>query len=133
TLRRSCLWPAALMVSRRLNRDASRLPDARRPLMTPFEHSRASRVAIAFLALLPAASCSRVPPSQKAPLTQQRPLAGLLQTAAYPNSDVVLVLATMQQFTASHREWEGYEYFGRLAQEQRPRAAFFRSLQAVMQ
>jgi glyoxylase-like metal-dependent hydrolase (beta-lactamase superfamily II) len=33
----------------------------------------------------------------------------------------------------SHREWEGYEYFGRLAEEQPHRRAFFRSLQAAMQ
>ena len=81
--------------------------------------------------LLTTTSCSRVPPAQKEPLTQQRLLSALLQTAAYPNSDVVVVLATMQQLTASHREWEGYEYFGRLARDQPARAPFFRALQAA--
>jgi hypothetical protein len=43
------------------------------------------------------------------------------------------VLVTMQQLIATHREWEGYEYFGRLAEEQPNRRAFFRCLQAAMQ
>src|SRR5438477_4552181 len=83
------------------------------------------------LALAPA-SCASGPPAQKAPLTQQRPLAAFLQAAAYPNSDTLLVLVTMQQLTAAHREWEGYQYFGSLAEEQPPRRALFRALQATM-
>jgi glyoxylase-like metal-dependent hydrolase (beta-lactamase superfamily II) len=76
---------------------------------------------------------SRVPLRRKQPLTQHRPLKGLLTAAAYPNSDTLLVLVTMQQLLATHREWEGYQYFGRLAEEQPHRRAFFRSLQATMQ
>jgi len=78
-------------------------------------------------------SCASVPPPPKATITQQRPLAALLETAAYPNSDTLLVLVTMQQLLATHREWEGYEYFGRLAREQPKRRALFASLQATMQ
>jgi len=70
---------------------------------------------------------------QKMPLTQQRPLAALMSVAAYPNSDTLLILVTMQQFMATHREWDGYEYFGRLAEEQPTRRPFFRALQAAMQ
>jgi glyoxylase-like metal-dependent hydrolase (beta-lactamase superfamily II) len=101
--------------------------------MTMLEHAGPGRVAFAVLGLLSGLSCGPIPPKQKQPLTQQRPLTPFLEAAAYPNSDVVLVLATMQQITASHREWEGYEYFGRLAREQPARAAFFRALQAAMQ
>jgi glyoxylase-like metal-dependent hydrolase (beta-lactamase superfamily II) len=78
-------------------------------------------------------ACARVPPRRKQPLTQQRPLEALLETAAYPNSDTLLVLVTMQELIATHREWEGYAYFGRLAEEQPARRALFRSLQATMQ
>jgi glyoxylase-like metal-dependent hydrolase (beta-lactamase superfamily II) len=39
----------------------------------------------------------------------------------------------MQEFLAAHREWEGYDYFGKLADEQPARRAFFRSIQGVMQ
>src|SRR5262249_21770152 len=74
-----------------------------------------------------------VSPRRKQPLTQQRPLEALLETAAYPNSDTLLVLVTMQELIATHREWEGYEYFGRLAEEQPARRPLFRSLQATMQ
>jgi hypothetical protein len=70
---------------------------------------------------------------QKAPLTQQRPLESLLKAAAFPNSDTLLVLVAMQQLLASHREWDGYRYFGRLAQEQPNRRALFLTLQATMQ
>jgi glyoxylase-like metal-dependent hydrolase (beta-lactamase superfamily II) len=69
----------------------------------------------------------------KPPSTQQRPLAALLETAAYPNSGTPLVMVTMQQLTAAHREWDGYEYFGRLALEQPQRRVLFRAMQAVMQ
>src|SRR5260370_496095 len=77
-----------------------------------------------------AISCAEVrPPS----LTQHRELESLLEVAAYPNADTTVVLIAMQQLMATHQEWQGYEYFGRLAQEQPARRAFFRSLQAVMQ
>jgi glyoxylase-like metal-dependent hydrolase (beta-lactamase superfamily II) len=118
--------------------------------MTTFDHGQSSRVTscrdsapvfdlsrrlttLAVLGSVAVASCTGVPPTQSQPLTQQRPLTALLQTAAYPNSDIILVLLTMQQLTATHREWEGYEYFGRLAREQPARGAFFHSLQAAMQ
>jgi glyoxylase-like metal-dependent hydrolase (beta-lactamase superfamily II) len=79
------------------------------------------------------AACAASPPPRKEPLTQQRPLASLLRASAWPDSDTLLVLVTMQQLMATHREWEGYAYFGRLAEEQPNRRAFFRSLQAAMQ
>jgi glyoxylase-like metal-dependent hydrolase (beta-lactamase superfamily II) len=101
--------------------------------MTNLNHSAARRPALAVLSSLLLASCAQNPPPQKPPMTQQRPLAGLLMAAAYPNSDTLLVLVTMQQLIATHREWEGYEYFGRLAEEQPNRRALFRSLQAAMQ
>jgi len=80
-----------------------------------------------------ASSCASTPPPPKPPLTQQRPLAALIDAAAYPNADTQLLLVTMQQLLATHREREGYDYFGRLAREQPERAALFRSLQATMQ
>src|SRR5215471_9687589 len=85
-----------------------------------------------FLLPLTLAACGGIP-TAKEPFTQQRPLAGLLELTAYPNSDPYLALVTMQQLSASHREWQGYEYFGRLAREEPDRRAFFSSLQAVMQ
>src|SRR6266542_2482523 len=90
-------------------------------------------IALIVLSSLGILSCGRVPPARKAPLTEQRPLEALLTLAAYPNSDTLLVLVTMQQLIATHREWDGYEYFGRLGKEQPKRRAFFRSLQAAMQ
>lgn len=81
------------------------------------------------------AGSSRTPsPRRKnGPFTQQRPLSALLETAGYSNSETLLILVAMQQFIASHREREAYEYFGWLAEEQPNRRALFRSLQAVMQ
>jgi glyoxylase-like metal-dependent hydrolase (beta-lactamase superfamily II) len=72
-------------------------------------------------------------PSPKRPLTQQREIEGLLKVAAWPGADDVVVVTAMQQLAAAHREWEGYEFFGRLAGEQPARRALFRSLQAVLQ
>jgi glyoxylase-like metal-dependent hydrolase (beta-lactamase superfamily II) len=80
-----------------------------------------------------AVSPSLRPPPSPPPLTQQRPLTALLEAAAYPNSQTLVVLVTMQQLTAAHREWEGYAYFGRLATEQPPRRGLFHAMQAVMQ
>src|SRR3954463_4159505 len=79
------------------------------------------------------AACASVPPPAKPAMTQQRPLASLLEAAAYPNSETVIVFTAMQQLLARHREWEGYAYFGRLAAEQPARAPLFRALQATMQ
>jgi glyoxylase-like metal-dependent hydrolase (beta-lactamase superfamily II) len=87
----------------------------------------------ALCSLLVAASCAGVPPPTKTPVTEQRPLGALLKAAAYPNSETLLALVTMQHLLATHREWEGYAYFGRLADEQPGRRALFRSLQASMQ
>jgi glyoxylase-like metal-dependent hydrolase (beta-lactamase superfamily II) len=79
------------------------------------------------------ASCASSPPPAKEPMTQQRPLTSLLEAAAYPNSDTVVIMTAMQQLLASHRAWEGYAYFGRLADEQPTRAPLFRAIQATMQ
>jgi glyoxylase-like metal-dependent hydrolase (beta-lactamase superfamily II) len=100
-------------------------------MLKPNDFARAVPLAMASLAVL--ASCKQAPPQPKPALTQQRPLPSLLRAAAYPNSDTLLVLVTMQQLVASHREWEGYQYFGRLAEEQPKRRGLFRSLQAAMQ
>ena len=78
-------------------------------------------------------ACASVPPPAKPAMTQQRPLGALLEAAAYPNSETVVVFTAMQQLLASHHEWQGYEYFGRLAVEQPARAPLFRALQGTMQ
>jgi glyoxylase-like metal-dependent hydrolase (beta-lactamase superfamily II) len=101
--------------------------------MTKLTYSSASRAAMAASCLLLIASCAQIPPAKKPPVTQQRPLSGLLKASAYPNSDTLLVLVTMQQLMATHREWEGYQFFGRLAEEQPNRRSLFRALQATMQ
>jgi len=75
----------------------------------------------------------RSAPAPKPPLTQQRPLEALLQVAAYENSVPLVLLITMQEFLASHRERQGYEYFGRLAAEQPGRRVLLTTLQAVVQ
>ncbi|HEY3595122.1 MAG TPA: MBL fold metallo-hydrolase [Polyangiaceae bacterium] len=85
---------------------------------------------LAAVALL--ASCGSTP-TPKPPLTQQRPLEALLEMAAYPNSDNVVVFITMQELLASHRAWEGYAYFDKLARDQPERGALFRAMQAVVQ
>jgi glyoxylase-like metal-dependent hydrolase (beta-lactamase superfamily II) len=71
--------------------------------------------------------------AKESPGAQQRPLDALLEVAAYPNADTVVVLSTFQQLIASHREWQGYDYFGRLAQAQPNRRAFFEGLQGALQ
>jgi glyoxylase-like metal-dependent hydrolase (beta-lactamase superfamily II) len=71
--------------------------------------------------------------AKEVPATQLRPLDALLDVAAYPNAETVVVLSTLQQLLASHREWQGYDYFGRLAREQPDRRTFFLGLQAVLQ
>ncbi len=97
--------------------------------MSIFKHlSRLATIGALFAVV---AGCGTPPP--KPPLTDQRPLSSLLRAAAYPNSDSLLVLVTMQQLMALHREWEGYRYFGRLAAEQPARRAFFRALEGTMQ
>jgi glyoxylase-like metal-dependent hydrolase (beta-lactamase superfamily II) len=77
--------------------------------------------------------CATSPPAREPPSTQQRPLGALMEASAYPNSQSLLVLATMQQLIANHREWDGYQFFGRLAEEQPARRSLFRSLQGIMQ
>ena len=81
--------------------------------------------------LLGLGACGGVAPP-KAPVTLNHELDSLMVLAAYPNSETLTVLATMQEFMGSHREWAGYEYFGRLTQEQPSRAVFFSSLQGAM-
>ena len=51
-----------------------------------------------------AASCAGGPPPMKTPVTEQRPLSALLKAAAYPNSETLLVLVTMQHLLATHRD-----------------------------
>lgn len=77
-------------------------------------------------------ACGTTRPSRP-PLIEQRQLSALMETAAYPNSEPLLLMVTLQQFTSNHREWEGYDYFGRLALEQPERRALLRSLQAILQ
>lgn len=84
------------------------------------------------IASLAGTACGTMSPKE-APTTQLRPLDALLDVAAYPNADTVVVLSTLQQLLASHREWQGYDYFGRLASEQPDRRTFFLGLQAVLQ
>ena len=102
--------------------------------MTIFNAIRTNlrRWALASAGIFTLLACSTARPS-KPPLIEQRPLAALMETAAYPNSQTLLLLVTMQQFSANHREWDGYDYFGRLAQEQPQRRTLLRSLQAIMQ
>lgn len=89
--------------------------------------------ALALTALGALAGCRSVPPARPTPITQARPLAALLEVAAYPNADTLVLLTAMQQLTATHQEWQGYAFFGGLADQQPNRRALFRSLQAVMQ
>ena len=102
--------------------------------MTIFNAMRSKlvRSALASCGIFTLLACSTGRPS-KPPLIEQRSLTALMETAAYPNSQTLLLLVTMQQFISNHREWEGYDYFGRLAREQPERRGLFRSLQAVMQ
>jgi glyoxylase-like metal-dependent hydrolase (beta-lactamase superfamily II) len=88
--------------------------------------------AFALACMVAALSCGSTP-TQRPPLTSNHTLDSLEKLAAFPNAEKVVVLAAMQEFMASHREWEGYAYFGKLAREQPSQAAFFGSLQAAMQ
>jgi len=72
-------------------------------------------------------------PTPKPAVTQMRPLEGLLEVAAYPNAEPFVAMVAMQQFSAGHRNWQGYEYFGRLAREQPEKRVFFGTLQAALQ
>jgi glyoxylase-like metal-dependent hydrolase (beta-lactamase superfamily II) len=103
------------------------------PSIEPILHPRRSLLS---LLLLPAAfllaHCSDVPHT-KTTLTQNRELEAFETIAAYPSSDARVVLVAMQEFIASKREWEGYDYFGKLAEQQPQRRAFFLALQGVMQ
>ena len=94
--------------------------------------SHASALVAATIASIALSACGTMS-AKEAPVTQLRPLDALLEVAAYPNADTVVVMSTLQQLLASHREWQGYEYFGRLAREQPDRRTFFLGLQAVLQ
>src|SRR6185295_3963208 len=102
------------------------------PARSPRSRGRV-RAALVLLLLVAACGAASSHKPDKPPSTQQRPLAALLETAAYPNSQTSVVMVTMQQLSAAHREWDGYAYFGRLAVEQPQRRALFRAMQAVMQ
>jgi glyoxylase-like metal-dependent hydrolase (beta-lactamase superfamily II) len=95
-------------------------------------HRHAWLASLALAALLILSSCGGTPPP-KPPLTQQQPLEALLKVAAFPNSENLVLFITMQEFLASHREWEGYAYFDKLAREQPNRRTLFRAMQAAMQ
>ena len=96
------------------------------------EPLRSGKLALALLLTSLACSACGTTPAN-APDVQLRPLDALLEVAAYPNADTVVILSTLQQLLASHREWPGYDFFGRLAREQPDRRVFFLGLQAVLQ
>ena len=107
-------------------------------MRTQIEHSiryirpRSQKGALALLlASLAFSACGTS--ARELPAAQPRPLEALLDVAAYPNAETVVVLSTLQQLMASHREWQGYEFFGRLAREQPDRRVFFLGLQAILQ
>ena len=100
---------------------------------TRYERPRSGKPALALLLASLAFSACSTPAAKEPPVAQQRPLDALLEVAAYPNADTVVVLSTLQQLLASHREWQGYDFFGRLAREQSDRRVFFLGLQAVLQ
>jgi len=97
------------------------------------ERSQKGKWALALLLTSFAFSACGTMSATEAPVGQLRPLDALLEVAAYPNADTVVVLSTFQQLLASHREWQGYDFFGRLAREQPDRRVFFLGLQAVLQ
>jgi glyoxylase-like metal-dependent hydrolase (beta-lactamase superfamily II) len=101
--------------------------------LTERKRSRSGTWALALAMASVAFSACGTMSAKEAPVTQLRPLDALLDVAAYPNADTVVVLSTLQQLLASHREWQGYDYFGRLAREQPDRSTFFLGLQAVLQ
>jgi glyoxylase-like metal-dependent hydrolase (beta-lactamase superfamily II) len=101
-------------------------------ILEPVHHRKPIVRLLALLTLVVLAGCSAVP-SAKPRVTQNRELEAFKTIAAYPDSNVRVVLVAMQEFLAAHREWEGYDYFGKLADEQPARRPFFRALQGVMQ
>src|ERR1700685_2152275 len=94
-----------IMISAKTTAHPPRSSRARRPLVW---------AALLFVCL-GLGACAGGPSVKHAPLTQQREVEALVQLAAYPNSETVTTLVAMQQLLATHREWEGYELFGRLA------------------
>jgi glyoxylase-like metal-dependent hydrolase (beta-lactamase superfamily II) len=104
--------------------------------LNPEAHPMRPNVAtiVATFGSLLVSSCASVPPqSRKPPLTAQRPLSSLLEVSAYPNADARVLLATMQLLMAAHREWDGYRYFGQLAEQQPQRRTQLLAMQATMQ
>ena len=100
---------------------------------TGHERPRAGAWALALsLTSLAFSACATTSAKEPA-VAQLRPLDALLDVAAYPNAETVVVLSTLQQLLAAHREWQGYDFFGRLAREQPDRQVFFLGLQAVLQ
>jgi glyoxylase-like metal-dependent hydrolase (beta-lactamase superfamily II) len=97
------------------------------------EQSQQGKWALALWLLSFAFSACGTMSATEAPVGQLRPLDALLEVAAYPNADTVVVLSTLQQLIAAHREWQGYDFFGRLAREQPDRRVFLLGLQAVLQ
>src|SRR6187399_388636 len=101
--------------------------------LTRHERPQSGGWALALVIASLASSACGTMSAKEAPVTQLRPLDALLDVAAYPNAETVVVLSTLQQLLASHREWQGYDYFGRLAREQPDRRSLFLGLQAVLQ
>jgi glyoxylase-like metal-dependent hydrolase (beta-lactamase superfamily II) len=97
------------------------------------ERPRSATLPLALLLSSLAFTACGTTSAKELPTAQPRPLEALLDVAAYPNADTIVVLSTLQQLLASHREWQGYEFFGRLAREQPDRRVFFLGLQAVLQ
>jgi hypothetical protein len=105
------------------------------PIQEDLGHSRHPGLwfrALALICIVGVLSCSSRPASRP-PLTRNHTLDSLTKLAAFPNAEPVVVLSAMQEFMTSHREWEGYAYFGQLSREQPSRSTFFGSLQAAMQ
>jgi glyoxylase-like metal-dependent hydrolase (beta-lactamase superfamily II) len=91
-----------------------------------------ARVALVAALILVALGCGS-PRAPQPPLTQNRELEAFRALAAEPNAEAVVVFVAAQAFMAGHREWDGVEYFGKLAAEQPARRALFQSLQGMMQ
>lgn len=91
-----------------------------------------ARIVLLGALLLSALGCWR-PATPEPPLTQNRDLDAFRALAAEPSSDNLVVFIAAQQFLAGHREWDGVDYFGKLAFEQPARRGLFQSLQGLMQ
>src|SRR6516225_2976168 len=92
------------------------------------QHARIPQLGAWALARLGSGS----PPAPQPPLTQNRDLDAFRALATEPNSEILVIFLATQQFLAGHREWDGVDYFGKLASEQPARRGLFLSLQGLM-